>query len=151
MAVQESGGTAGASDILTDGQGFPRNVQDVLFRTRSHLAICDPLEVTRQTVSPSLASTLGPRHLQSSPASAGVAKTVKEITIENKMRMIYYSTKCNIRHSARLIQTGTWSDGFSQALTCLSIPTDNRRSAASGESSRWSIRIPLFFCHAPAW
>ena len=25
------------------------------------------------------------------------------------------------------------------------------RSAASGDSSRWSMRMPLFFCQAPAW
>ena len=24
-------------------------------------------------------------------------------------------------------------------------------SAAWGESSRWSMRMPLFRCHAPAW
>ena len=48
------------------------------------------------------------------------------------------------------IATGTWSDGFSQARTCLSIDAETRRLAASGESSRWSMRMPLSFCQAPA-
>ncbi len=48
-------------------------------------------------------------------------------------------------------QTGTWSDGFSHSRTCLSMPASRSRSAASGESIRWSMRMPLFFCHAPAW
>ena len=49
------------------------------------------------------------------------------------------------------IHTGTWSDGRSQARTCLSMPAVTSRSAACGESSRWSMRMPLFFCQAPAW
>ena len=48
-------------------------------------------------------------------------------------------------------QTGTWSEGFSQLRTRLSMPTTVKRSAAWGDSTRWSMRIPLFFCHAPAW
>jgi hypothetical protein len=47
--------------------------------------------------------------------------------------------------------TGTWSDGFSQARTCFSIAADEKRFAASGDSRRWSMRMPLFFCQAPAW
>ncbi len=46
--------------------------------------------------------------------------------------------------------TGTWSDGFSQARTCLSIDVPASRFAASGDSSRWSMRMPLSFCQAPA-
>ncbi|WP_210307714.1 hypothetical protein, partial [Rhizobium aethiopicum] len=34
---------------------------------------------------------------------------------------------------------------FSQARTCFSIAADVIRSAASGDSSRWSMRMPLFF------
>ena len=51
---------------------------------------------------------------------------------------------------ARSIQTGTWSDGFSQPRTCLSMPAPTSRSAACGDSSRWSMRMPSFFCQAPA-
>ncbi|PTW60032.1 hypothetical protein C8N35_10532 [Breoghania corrubedonensis] len=52
--------------------------------------------------------------------------------------------------TSRSIQMGTWSDGFSQPRTWESISQALSRSAACGESSRWSIRIPLFFCQAPA-
>ena len=51
---------------------------------------------------------------------------------------------------ARSTQTGTWSDGFSQERTCLSMPAVGSRSAACGDSSRWSMRMPQFFCQAPA-
>jgi hypothetical protein len=51
---------------------------------------------------------------------------------------------------ARSTQTGTWSDGFSQARTWRSIPACRSRSAASGDSRMWSMRMPLFFCQAPA-
>ena len=53
--------------------------------------------------------------------------------------------------SSRSAQTGTWSDGFSQPRTCLSTPAAISRSAACGDSSRWSMRMPSFFCQAPAW
>ena len=39
---------------------------------------------------------------------------------------------------------------FEKARTCLSMPAVTSRSAACGESSRWSMRMPLFFCQAPA-
>ncbi len=44
--------------------------------------------------------------------------------------------------TARSTHTGTWSDGFSQPRTCLSIPTAASRSAACGESRTWSMRRP---------
>jgi hypothetical protein len=46
--------------------------------------------------------------------------------------------------------TGTWSDGFSQPRTWRSTPASMSRSAACGDSSRWSMRMPLFFWNAPA-
>ncbi len=57
---------------------------------------------------------------------------------------------CQAGSSARSIATGTWSDGFSQARTCFSMEADENRLAASGDNSRWSMRMPLFFCQAPA-
>ena len=47
-------------------------------------------------------------------------------------------------------QTGTWSDGFSQPRGAGSISHLTSRSAACGDSSRWSMRKPWFFCQAPA-
>jgi len=52
---------------------------------------------------------------------------------------------------SRSTYTGTWSDGCSQERTCLSMPAVVSRSAACGDSSRWSMRMPQFFCQAPAW
>ncbi len=46
--------------------------------------------------------------------------------------------------------TGTWSEGFSRARSSRSIATETSRSAACGDRSRWSIRMPLFRCQAPA-
>ena len=51
---------------------------------------------------------------------------------------------------SRSTYTGTWSDGRSQERTCLSMPAVVSRSAACGDSSRWSMRMPQFFCQAPA-
>ena len=39
--------------------------------------------------------------------------------------------------------TGTWSDGSVLPRSALSMPTAVRRSAACGESSRWSMRRPV--------
>ena len=47
-------------------------------------------------------------------------------------------------------QTGTWSDGFSQARVKRSTPAATSRSAACGDSSRWSMRMPSSFWQAPA-
>jgi hypothetical protein len=54
-------------------------------------------------------------------------------------------------HASSSITTGTWSDGFSQPRTCLSTRAATSRSAACGDSSEKSMRMPLFFCHEPAW
>ena len=47
--------------------------------------------------------------------------------------------------------TGTWSEGFSFARTCLSMRARSSRSAAWGERSAKSMRMPMFRCQAPAW
>ena len=47
--------------------------------------------------------------------------------------------------------TGTWSDGSGRPRSALSMPTAVSRSAACGDSSRWSILSPLPFAQAPAW
>ena len=52
---------------------------------------------------------------------------------------------------ASSILIGVWSEALSLARIALSISTDLSRSAACGESKRWSMRMPLFFCQAPAW
>ena len=57
---------------------------------------------------------------------------------------------CQAGCKARSIATGTWSDGFSQPRTCFSIEAEEKRSAACGDSSTWSMRMPLFLCQAPA-
>lgn|GEM_PF-4090760 len=48
------------------------------------------------------------------------------------------------------IQIGTWSEGLSPALTCLSIRQSDSRSAAWGVSNMWSMRIPSSRFQAPA-
>lgn len=55
-----------------------------------------------------------------------------------------------LRTSSSII-TGTWSDGLFQLRVRLSICAPRNRSAASGDRSWWSILMPLFRCHAPAW
>ena len=47
--------------------------------------------------------------------------------------------------------TGTWSDGLSQERTWRSMPASVSRSAACGDSSRWSMRMPSSLAQAPAW
>ena len=47
--------------------------------------------------------------------------------------------------------TGVWSDAFCFPLGLRSMPDADNRSAACGDSSRWSIRRPKSFCHAPPW
>ena len=46
--------------------------------------------------------------------------------------------------------TGVWSDAFCLPRGPLSISQAVSRSAACGDSSRWSMRMPLSFCQAPA-
>lgn len=55
------------------------------------------------------------------------------------------------RQASRSIQTGTWSLGLSLARSSRSMPRSMSRSAACGDSSTWSMRIPLSLCQAPAW
>ena len=52
---------------------------------------------------------------------------------------------------SRSTQTGTWSDGLSQERTWRSMPASTSRSAACGDSSRWSMRMPSSLAQAPAW
>ena len=47
-------------------------------------------------------------------------------------------------HRSSSATTGTWSEGLSQPRTSLWISTPSSRSAAWGESSRWSMRMPWF-------
>ena len=51
---------------------------------------------------------------------------------------------------ARSMRIGVWSEALSRPRMALSMATDRSRSAAWGESMRWSMRMPLFFCHPPA-
>ena len=53
-------------------------------------------------------------------------------------------------HSASSIRIGVWSEGLSRPRISLSIVDRCSRSAACGDSSRWSMRMPLFRCQAPA-
>ena len=53
--------------------------------------------------------------------------------------------------AAKSIRTGVWSEALSRPRISLSIVTDCSLSAACGDKSRWSMRMPLFFCQAPAW
>lgn len=55
------------------------------------------------------------------------------------------------RQAASDTHTGTWSEGFSQPRTCLSMPHPANLSVACGDIRIWSMRMPLFFCQAPAW
>ena len=49
------------------------------------------------------------------------------------------------------MKIGTWSDGFSQPRgRGIDLAGLTSRSAACGDSSRWSMRKPWFFCQAPA-
>ena len=43
-----------------------------------------------------------------------------------------------------------WSDGLSRPRRCFCTEAETRRSAACGDSSRWSMRMPRFFCQQPA-
>ena len=45
-------------------------------------------------------------------------------------------------HSVKTPSTGTWSEGLSWPLTSRCTVTFSSRSAACGESSRWSMRMP---------
>ena len=47
-------------------------------------------------------------------------------------------------------QAGVWSEAFSSPRGLRSTPAATRRSAAWGESSRWSMRRPRSRCQAPA-
>ncbi len=64
-----------------------------------------------------------------------------------------YSSGASARaaSAASSIRIGVWSDALSRPRIALSISTETSRSAACGDSSRWSMRMPLFFCQAPAW
>jgi hypothetical protein len=53
-------------------------------------------------------------------------------------------------HAASSIRIGVWSEALSRPRIALSMSTDASRSAACGERSKWSMRMPLFFCQAPA-
>ena len=73
--------------------------------------------------------------------------------IEAYTKSVHFSrpvSLCQAAASDSSTATGTWSDGFSQARTCLSIDVPASRFAASGDNSRWSMRMPLSFCQAPA-
>jgi hypothetical protein len=59
------------------------------------------------------------------------------------------SAECSAQ-SCNSIRTGTWSEALSRARIGLSIVTLFRISAACGDNSRWSMRMPLFRCQAPA-
>jgi hypothetical protein len=64
-----------------------------------------------------------------------------------------------LEHSGQLLQalssrsahTGTWSEAISPAAHVLVDAGGDQPSAACGDSSRWSMRMPSFFCQAPAW
>ena len=55
------------------------------------------------------------------------------------------------RQGASVTQIGTWSEGFSRVRVSASMPQVSSRSAACGVRSTWSMRMPQFFCSAPAW
>lgn len=53
-------------------------------------------------------------------------------------------------HTLTSTTTGTWSDGFSQSRTSSSMLTPAIRSAACGDASTWSMRMPQFRSREPA-
>src|ERR1700722_17168079 len=90
-------------------------------------------------------------------ASAGVAaKAARPARDENQTAafIVFHPCKGVLEfesgHAARSIRTGVWSEALSRPRISLSIVTDCNLSAACGDKSRWSIRMPLFFCQAPA-
>ena len=54
-------------------------------------------------------------------------------------------------YAASSTVTGTWSDGFSRPRRCFCTEAETSRSAACGESRRWSMRMPKFRDQAAAW
>jgi hypothetical protein len=54
-------------------------------------------------------------------------------------------------HPVSSHQAGVWSEAFSSARGLRSTPEATSRSAAWGESSRWSMRSPRSRCQAPPW
>ncbi len=53
--------------------------------------------------------------------------------------------------NAKSPSTGTWSDGLSQPRVSRWMVTPVRRSAAWGDKSRWSMRMPWSLRQAPSW
>jgi hypothetical protein len=144
------------------GQSLSSIFQDVLLRTRSQRASFMPDAVFRQTVWPSGMSWPLPRHVQFSlaiavpakPKARKMAHNVVVIRMSASVTAAYHDTG----NAAKARMSGSVVDddrnvigGF---LPCADMLVDFRRPqrfAASGDISRWSMRMPLFFCQAPAW
>ncbi len=65
-------------------------------------------------------------------------------------RRLMVHSRPDIQSRSSVMTTGTWSDGFSHPRVCRSMRAALNRSSASGDKSAWSMRMPLFFCQAPA-
>ena len=85
------------------------------------------------------------------PKPLGGSSDQRRLAAEvEQTRQIHITPLAASLYAAKSIRTGVWSDALSRPRMSLSIVTDCSLSAACGDKSRWSMRMPLFFCQAPA-
>ncbi|RBP09762.1 hypothetical protein DFR50_121108 [Roseiarcus fermentans] len=131
----------------TSARPLDRHVASLLAMTRhvASLIASGQANMPRSRVERTNIEHAAPAGKQLSPSKAERSSRIAER--EGARRALAPAT---IAHTASSIRIGVWSDALSLARTLLSISTETSRSAACGDSSRWSMRMPLFFCQAPA-
>jgi hypothetical protein len=90
-----------------------------------------------------------PRHCEPKPLRGAGDQRRLAAKVE-QAGQIHMRPPATSPHAARSTRIGVWSEALSRPRISLSIVTDCSLSAACGDKSRWSIRMPLFFCQAPA-